>query len=80
MYQKEDGSRHLRVMAPLHGYQPQDITVRPDGNTLLLFKMSQSGQDELLQTINLPESVDPYTVEARVNHFGQLIVEAPLVC
>ena len=41
-------------------------------------QLSKSGEEQI-ESFTLPESVDPYTVEAYMDKLGRLIVEAPLV-
>ncbi|KAK2187323.1 hypothetical protein NP493_169g01039 [Ridgeia piscesae] len=72
------GYRLVRLVAPLGDYyQPDDIVVRPHDQTLLVV---DSRNDLVLLSRDLPESVDPFTVQAELLSGGTLVVVAPLKC
>ena len=72
------GYRLVRLVAPLGDYyQPDDIIVRPHDQTLLVV---DSRNGFVLLSQDLPESVDPFTVEAELMDGGTLVVVAPLTC
>lgn len=72
------GYRLVRLVAPLGDYyRPDDIVVRPHDQTLLVI---DSRNDLVLLSHDLPESVDPFTVEAELLNGGTLVVVAPLKC
>nr|UQK61684.1 small heat shock protein [Arenicola marina] len=73
---EEDGVRTLRITAHLIGYKDGDISVRPAEAKLLLVNKD----NDVIETFNLPESVDPFTVEANISEDGMLTVMAPLTC
>ena len=79
----EDGCRALRVVVslPVPVTSPRQIAVRPHGDRLLIYRLGEAHilQHELLHSVQLPESLDPFTVEANVNAQGQLVVQAPLI-
>ena len=78
----EDGCRVLRVVVSLPTItSPRQIAVRPHDDRLLIFRVGEAHilQHELLHSVQLPESLDPFTVEANVNAQGQLVVQAPLI-
>ena len=71
----KNGTKTVHVDIALSGYRCDDVTVRPDDKRLLVLNKSNA----LLKAIDLPESVDPYTVEAEM-HDGVLSVEAAMTC
>nr|UQK61739.1 small heat shock protein [Polygordius sp. ID7] len=69
-----DGTRLLQLKVALTGINQQDLAVRPVDSTLVILR-----NEEVLQTVELPESVDPFTVEAKMTKDGFLTVEALLM-
>ena len=72
---EKNGAKFLQVDVPLAGFRFDDVTVRPDGCRLLV--LAKSG--DVVRTVCLPESVDPYTIEAEMTD-GILSIEAPMMC
>nr|UQK61728.1 small heat shock protein [Pareurythoe californica] len=69
-----DGQRVLRLVTHLSGYKSDDVIVKPvDSKLLILTK-----DDVTLKSYDLPESLDPFTVEAQLGEDGVLRVEAPV--
>ena len=83
-----DGERILRVLSSVPAStRARQIAVRPQEDRLLIFRVGGAKDDaddvsmlrqELVETVQLPESVDPFTVEATINKDGLLEVCAPL--
>lgn len=71
----EEG-KTVKLQVRFHGYTADDIQVRPHDCDLHIL----SRDNRVLKTFHLPESVDPFTVEAKVVNDGCLLIEAPLVC
>lgn len=74
---EKDGAKMMRLEVCLSGYSSDDVIVQPADCRLLLIHKADSS---VLGTFNLPESVDPFTIEAVLSEEGVLRVEAPLVC
>ena len=72
---EKDGQKVARLVVSFHGYGPDDITVRPVEDKLLVIDVEGSVMAEYC----LPESVDPYNVEADMSEDGTLTVEAILM-
>ncbi|KAK2161354.1 hypothetical protein LSH36_118g04035, partial [Paralvinella palmiformis] len=70
------GYRTLRITAELIGCDANDVVVRPAEDRLYLLDKD----DVVLTSYRLPESVDPFTIEADVSDNGTLVIEAPLIC
>ena len=70
------GYRTLRITAKLIGYGAGDVIVRPTDDRLYLLDKD----DVILTSYHLPESVDPFALEADVSESGLLVIEAPLRC
>jgi hypothetical protein len=83
-----DGERFLHFLSTLPAStRARQIAVRPQEDRLLIFQVGGAKGDagdvsmlrqELVETVQLPESVDPFTVEASINDEGLLEVRAPL--
>ena len=71
---EQNGNKILRLATHLIGYNADDVSVLPVDNKLQLV----SKDNQVLHTYDLPESVDPFTVEAQLTDDGVLIVTAPL--
>ena len=64
------------LTAAISGYSADDVTVRPADNQLLLLNK----ENVVIPSYDLPENVDPFTVEAMMFDNGTLMVRAPLRC
>ena len=79
-----DGERLLRVLSSVPAdTRARQIAVRPQEDRLLIFRVGGAEKEgmlhhELLESVQLPESVDPFTVVATINNDGLLEVSAPL--
>ena len=73
---EEDGVKFLRLVTSLPGYELADITVRPMEDKLVIMDKDQA----VLKSCDLPESVDPFTVDASLSDDGVLTIKAPLKC
>ncbi len=71
-----DGLKMLRVEINMRGRKVDDVIVRPVDDYIMVLDKS----DCVLRNIALPESVDPFTVEALMTGDGILCVQAPLMC
>lgn len=71
-----DGVKLVRLVTSLPGYDISEITVRPVEDKLVVMDKSE----KILKSYPLPESVDPFTVEAELTKEGILTIEAPLKC
>nr|UQK61711.1 small heat shock protein [Flabelliderma ockeri] len=71
---ERDGVRMLQLITQLEGFRYSDLLVRPQEDKILVMDSSE----KVLKSYPLPESVDPYTVEADISDEGVLTVLAPL--
>ena len=72
---EKEESKVAQVTMAMRGYTTEDISIRPQEDVLHI----QNKEGVTLKTFKLPESVDPFTVEAMLKD-GQLLIEAPLKC
>ena len=70
-----DGMKILQVEVHLENTRSGDVIVRPVDKNLMVLNRNE----DVLRNIALPESVDPFTVEASIAD-GVLRVQAPLMC
>ena len=70
---ENEESRVAQVTMGMKGFQREDISIRPQEDMLLI----QNREGVTLRTFKLPESVDPFAVEAELKD-GQLVIEVPL--
>nr|UQK61707.1 small heat shock protein [Eunice torquata] len=73
---EKDGAKVMRLEVPLNGLSCDDVMVRPDDKRLLILHKADAA---LIRAFDLPESVDPFTIEAELLD-GVLFVEAPVKC
>nr|UQK61732.1 small heat shock protein [Protodriloides chaetifer] len=73
---EQDGSKFVRIQTSMVGRKLDDIIVKPMENQLVVL----TKDNEILATFDLPESVDPFAVEADLSEDGVLTIEAPLQC
>ena len=82
---EENGRRMLTVVTDIGDFVKEEVQVRPVNDKLVIHARRDVKQDgdtgfrEFNKEYRLPESVDPFTVEAVIRE-GQLIVRAPLTC
>lgn len=67
--------RIFRLVTPMEGYHPGDVTVRPTENSLLILSTKS---EEVIKSFALEESLDPFAIEAHMSEDSILTVEAPL--
>ena len=73
---EEDGSKFVRLVVKFVGYGIKDLIVRPVEDKLLILEKPNA----ILGTYDLPESVDPFTVDADMTSDGLLTVTAAMKC
>ncbi|CAH1786246.1 unnamed protein product [Owenia fusiformis] len=85
VYVDADGIRKLRIVVDVgKDFNPEDVTVKTVDTKLLVSasKEEKSANRTMQRTFNkeydMPESVDPFTINAFLDDDGKLTVEAPL--
>jgi len=85
-----DGSNHLKIVINVSASLTMpDIKIKTVDNHLIVSGTSshisaetntqEKPNTELFQTFELPESLDPYNIDAKLTDKGQLVIHAPLI-
>lgn len=79
-----DGSRKLRLQVDIGEFTPEEIVVKTMDKKLIVHaaheekRQGRTMSREFNKEYELPESVDPMTVNAYLGDDGKLVIEAPL--
>ena len=76
---ERESGKCLRLTARLSGVKARDLLVRPVGDKLMILKTSTGLPGHVIDTLQLPENVDPFTVVAEMTEDGCLVVEAAMM-